>query len=37
MPKLKVRNGCMFRWAWLPPTVPTVLGSSDVRFETVPE
>ena len=31
MQKLRVRNGCMLRWAWLPPVLVTVAGLSEVR------
>src|SRR5579864_8224272 len=37
MQKLRVRNGCMFRCAWLPPTLARVAGSNDVRLVVVGE
>ena len=32
MQKLRVRNGCMFRCAWDPPTFPSVFGAIAWRF-----
>ena len=32
MQKFRVRNGCMFRCAWLPPTFVTLVGASAVRL-----
>ena len=36
MPKFSVRNGCMLRCAWLPPTFVTDVGLSDVRPGELP-
>src|ERR687887_268893 len=33
MQKFRVRNGCMFRWAWLPPVFPTIAGDIATRLE----
>src|SRR5579864_3832480 len=35
MQRLRVRNGCMFRCAWLPPTLARVDGSNEVRLVIV--
>src|ERR1041385_5603996 len=32
MQKVSVRNGCIFRCAWLPPTLVTIVGLRDVKF-----
>ena len=33
MQKFSVRNGCMLRWAWLPPTFVIASGRSAVRSD----
>jgi hypothetical protein len=35
MQKLRVKNGCMFRCAWLPPVFAIELGDIAIKFVAV--